>query len=84
MNEQLLNGFNNGRDASDGVGGQSPLNVQYVDKSKTFETRHTEIKKEMLNILDAVAVLEEQYNTLQQELYSVEQEYMKNLQNLVK
>ena len=51
--------------------------------SKKFEARHTEIKAEIIKIIDAMALLEDQYNTLQQELYAVEQEYMKNLQNIV-
>lgn len=83
MNDQLLNGFNNGRDASDGVGGQPPINIQYVDKSKTLQARHEQIKAEIIKTIDAMALLEDQYNNLQQELYTVEQEYMKNLQNIV-
>lgn len=83
MNEQLLNGFNNGRDSSDGVGGQPPLKIQFIDKSKTLEIRHTEIKAEMMKIIDAMDVLEKQYKDLQQDLLLVEQEYMKNLQNII-
>lgn len=84
MNEQLLNGFNNGRDASDGVGGQPPMNFHYaVDKSKTLEERHQRVKAEMIKTLDAMALLEDQYKNLQSELDFIEKEYMKNLQNLV-
>jgi len=84
MNEQLLNEFNNGHDASDGIGGQPPINFYYiVDKSKTLEVRHQNIKAEMIKTLDAMALLEDQYNNLQTELDIVEKEYMKNLQNIV-
>lgn len=56
---------------------------EHIEHSKKLEIRHNEIKGEMLKIVDAIGLLEEEYNNLQQELYSVEQEYMKNLQNLV-
>lgn len=84
MDERLLNGFNNGRDASDGVGGQpSPLQYQFIHKSKTLQKRHEDIKLEMFGILDAIKLLDDQYKSLEHELYSIEQEYMNNLKNLV-
>lgn len=56
---------------------------QQIELSKKFEARHEEIKLEMIKIIDAIGLLENQYNGLQEELYTVEQEYMKNLKTLV-
>ena len=81
MNDQLLNGFNNKHDVSNG--GQPSIKFQFVDKSKTLQARHEQIKADIIKVIDAMALLEDQYNNLQQELYSIEQEYIKNLQNIV-
>jgi predicted nuclease with TOPRIM domain len=56
----------------------------YIDISKNLQAEHEEIKREMLQILDATKVLEEQYNNLQSRMYDVEQKYVDNLKNIIK
>jgi len=83
MEEQLFNGFNNGKNALDGVGGKSnPINY-HINKSKELQSRHEQIKNEMLKILETVKILENQYDQLEKELYSVEEQYVDNLKNVI-
>jgi hypothetical protein len=56
---------------------------EHINKSKDLQVRHEKVKAELIKTLDAMAVLENQYNELQAELNYIEQEYMKNLQNIV-
>lgn len=56
---------------------------QFIDKSTALQKRHEEIKLEMFGVLDAIKIFEDQYKSLESELYSIEQEYMNNLKNLI-
>lgn len=56
---------------------------QYIEISKNLQARHEEIKREMIKVLDATKLLEEQYNDLQMQLYDVEKQYVDNLKNII-
>jgi len=56
---------------------------EYLKISKSLQDRHEQVKNEMLKIVEANKILEEQYNTLEQELYNIEEQYAANLKNII-
>jgi predicted nuclease with TOPRIM domain len=52
-------------------------------KITELANRHETIKSEMLKILDANKILNEQYDTLETEMYSIEEQYVGLMSKLV-
>jgi len=55
-----------------------------IQKTTDLKTKHEQIKGEMLRIVEASRILNEQYKVLEDSLYKIEDEYVELMQEIVK
>jgi uncharacterized protein (DUF342 family) len=60
------------------------VNTVLLEKTKELKNKHDMLKAEMLNILEASRILNEQYKILEDKLYMVEDEYVEIMQKIIK
>lgn len=48
-----------------------------------LDERHKQVKQEMIQILEASKLLDEQYKTLEMELYSLESQYADTIKKMI-
>lgn len=53
------------------------------NKVAELKIKHDKVKTEMLKILEASRILDEQYKNLEKELYSIEDEYVDTMKKIV-
>jgi hypothetical protein len=53
------------------------------EKVAKLKEKHDSIKAEMLKILDASRILNEQYSNLEKELYLIEDEYVDTMKKII-
>ena len=55
-----------------------------LDKTKELKDKHDLIKAEMLSIVEASRILNEQYKVLEDSLYKIEDEYVELMREIIK
>jgi predicted nucleic acid-binding Zn-ribbon protein len=55
----------------------------YIDKTADLQKRHEAIKGEMIRILDASKLLDDQYKQLESELYAIEEQYADTIKKMI-
>jgi len=55
-----------------------------LEKTKELKNKHELVKAEMLSIVEASRILNEQYKMLEDSLYKIEDEYVELMQQIVK
>jgi predicted nuclease with TOPRIM domain len=55
-----------------------------IEKTTILKNKHEDVKKEMLNIVEASRILNEQYKVLEDSLYKIEDEYVELMREITK